>query len=132
MRSLSGGQRQLLAVARAMRDRPQLLILDEPTASLGVNESAQVEELTANVREQGTTVLLASHDIDQMFRLADRIVVLRHGRVVADVQAAGSHPDDIIALISGQETDSSARRQLRRLHGLADRLRRPIRPRASR
>ena len=120
--TLSGGQRQLLAVARAMCDQPLLLILDEPTASLGVNESLQVEQLTVGVREQGTTVLLVSHDIDQMFRLADRIVILRHGRVVADVIPAESHPDDVIALISGQQTDSSARRQLSRLHGLADRL----------
>ncbi len=120
--TLSGGQRQLLAVARAMCDQPLLLILDEPTASLGVNESVQVEQLTVGVREQGTTILLVSHDIDQMFRLADRIVVLRHGRVVADVIPAESHPDDVIALISGQQTDSSARRQLSRLHGLADRL----------
>ena len=120
--SLSGGQRQLLAVARAMADRPALLILDEPTASLGVNESAQVEQLTVGVRERGTSVLLVSHDIDQMFRLADRIVVLRHGRLVADVATSQSHPDEVIALISGQLTDSSARRQLSRLHGLADRL----------
>ena len=120
--SLSGGQRQLLAVARAMVDRPQLLILDEPTASLGVNESAQVEQLTVGVRERGTSVLLVSHDIDQMFRLADRIIVLRHGRRVADVATAQSHPDEVVALISGQLTDSSARRQLSRLHGLADRL----------
>jgi ABC-type multidrug transport system ATPase subunit/signal transduction histidine kinase len=120
--SLSGGQRQLLAVARAMADQPQLLILDEPTASLGVNESAQVEQLTVGVRETGTSVLLVSHDVDQMFRLADRIVVLRHGRLVANVVTSQSHPDEIIALISGQLTDSSARRQLSRLHGLADRL----------
>jgi ABC-type multidrug transport system ATPase subunit/signal transduction histidine kinase len=120
--SLSGGQRQLLAVARAMADRPQLLILDEPTASLGVNESAQVEQLTVGVRERGTSVLLVSHDVDQMFRLADRIVVLRHGRLVAEVATAESHPDEVVALISGQLTDSSARRQLSRLHGLADRL----------
>ena len=120
--SLSGGERQLLAVARAMCDEPRLLILDEPTASLGVSESVQVEALTAGVRAHGTTVLLVSHDIDQIFRLADRIVVLRHGRVVADLAASASHPDDVIALISGQQTDSSARRQLSRLHGLADRL----------
>jgi signal transduction histidine kinase/ABC-type branched-subunit amino acid transport system ATPase component len=120
--SLSGGQRQLLAVARAMCQQPRLLILDEPTASLGVNEEAQVERLTLNLREGGTPVLLVSHDIDQMFRLADRIVVMRQGRVVAEVNPAESHPDDVIALISGQQTDSSARRQLSRLHGLADRL----------
>ncbi|HZL54721.1 MAG TPA: ATP-binding protein, partial [Solirubrobacteraceae bacterium] len=73
-------------------------------------------------REHGTPVLLVSHDIDQMFRLADRIVVMRHGRVVAEINPAESHPDDVIALISGQQTDSSARRQLSRLHGLTDRL----------
>jgi signal transduction histidine kinase/ABC-type multidrug transport system ATPase subunit len=120
--TLSGGERQLLAVARAMSGRPRLLILDEPTGALGVNESAQVEQLTANVRAQGTTVLLVSHDIEQMFRLADRITVLRHGRVVADVDPEFSQPEDVVALISGQQTDSSARRQLSRLHGLADRL----------
>ena len=120
--SLSGGERQLLAVARAMAGDPRLLVLDEPTGALGVQESAQVERLTANVRARGTTVLLVSHDIDQMFRLADRIVVLRHGRVAAELDTAQSHPDEVISVISGQESDSSARRQLSRLHGLADRL----------
>jgi signal transduction histidine kinase/ABC-type multidrug transport system ATPase subunit len=122
VRWLSGGQRQLVAVARAMGRRPRLLALDEPTANLGVKESAQVEELIMSLREQGTTILLACHDIDQMFRLADRIVVLRQGRVVADLRPADTHPDDVIALLSGQTIDSSARHQLTRLHGLTDRL----------
>jgi signal transduction histidine kinase/ABC-type multidrug transport system ATPase subunit len=122
VRSLSGGQRQLVAVARAMAHKPRLLLLDEPTASVGVRESVLVEELIIRLREQGTTILLACHDIDQMFRLADRIVVLRHGRVIADVAPGDAHPDDVVALLSGQEVDSSARRQLTRLHGLADRL----------
>ncbi|HEV2244111.1 MAG TPA: ATP-binding cassette domain-containing protein [Streptosporangiaceae bacterium] len=120
--TLSGGQRQLVAVARAMARKPRLLLLDEPTAALGVSESAQVEELIARLRERGTTILLACHDIDQMFRLADRIVVLRHGRIVADVLPEQVHPDDVAALVAGQQVDSSARRQLNRLHGLADRL----------
>ncbi|HEV2373867.1 MAG TPA: ATP-binding cassette domain-containing protein [Streptosporangiaceae bacterium] len=119
---LSGGQRQLVAVARAMSRDPRLLVLDEPTASLGVTESAQVEELVMGLREKGTTILLAGHDIDRMFRLADRIVVLRQGRIVADLDPRSTHPDDVVALLSGQEVDSSARRQLTRLHGLADRL----------
>jgi signal transduction histidine kinase/ABC-type multidrug transport system ATPase subunit len=122
VRTLSGGQRQLLAVARAMSCDPVLLILDEPTASLGVTESTQVEELIASLRQRGTTILLISHDIEQMFRLADRIVVLRHGRVVGDVRPEVAHPDEVAALVSGQRVDSSARRQLTRLHGLADRL----------
>ncbi|HEY2491068.1 MAG TPA: ATP-binding cassette domain-containing protein, partial [Streptosporangiaceae bacterium] len=120
--SLSGGQRQLVAVARAMGRRPRLLALDEPTSNLGVKESGQVEELIMSLREQGTTILLACHDIDQMFRLADRIVVLRQGRVVADLRPADTHPDDVVALLSGQQIDSSARHQLTRLHGLTDRL----------
>jgi signal transduction histidine kinase/ABC-type multidrug transport system ATPase subunit len=122
VKTLSGGQRQLVAVARAMGRHPQLLILDEPTAALGVKESRQVEELILGLREQGTTILLACHDIDQMFRLADRIVVLRQGRIVADLRPADTHPDDVVALLSGQEVDSSARRQLTRLHGLTDSL----------
>ena len=122
VRTLSGGQRQLLAVARAMSGKPRLLILDEPTASLGVIESAQVEELITSLRLQGTTILLVSHDIEQMFRLADRIVVLRHGRVAGDVHPDAAHPDEVAALLSGQRVESSARRQLTRLHGLADRL----------
>ena len=75
------------------------------------------------LREQGTTILLACHDIDQMFRLADRIVVLRQGRVVAErSHPRDTHPDDVVALLSGQQVDTSARRQLTRLHGLTDRL----------
>ena len=122
VRTLPGGQRQLVAVARAMGRKPRLLALDEPTASLGVKEAAQVEELIMSMREQGTTILLACHDIDQMFRLANRIVVLRQGRIVGDVRTADAHPDDVIALISGRQPVSSARQQLTRLHGLTDRL----------
>ena len=120
--SLSGGQRQLVAVARAMGRKPRLLALDEPTASLGVKESAQVEELIMGLKRQGTTILLACHDIDQMFRLADRIVVLRQGRIVGELRTADAHPDDVVALISGQQVDASAHQQLTRLHGLTDRL----------
>ena len=121
--SLSGGQRQLVAVARAMARRPRLLLLDEPTASLGVSESAQVEGLIARLRERGTTILLACHDIDQMFRLADRIVVLRHGRVVAEVIAGRGAPrrrrgPDLRPARSTPRRAASSTR----LHGLADRL----------
>jgi signal transduction histidine kinase len=122
VRSLSGGQRQLVAVARAIARRPRLLLLDEPTAALGAAMSRQVEDLIGDLRAQRTSVLLACHDVGLMFRLADRIVVLRQGQVVAEVAPAEVHPDDVVALQSGQNADSSARGQLTRLHGLTDRL----------
>ncbi len=122
IRSLSGGQRQLIAIARAMAGQPELLLLDEPTASLSIRFAAQVEELIAALRDKSTTIVIACHDLDLMFRLADRIVVLRHGRVAADVESSTVRPDDVAALLSGQELDSSARRQLTRLHGLTGRL----------
>jgi signal transduction histidine kinase/ABC-type multidrug transport system ATPase subunit len=122
IRALSGGQRQMVAVARAMAHNPRLLLLDEPTASLGMQEAALVERLITRLREQGTTILLSCHDTGLMFRLSDRIVVLRHGRVVTEVSTDEVRPDDVMALIAGQAVDSSARRQLTRLHGLTGRL----------
>ena len=122
IRALSGGQRQMVAVARAMAHNPRLLLLDEPTTSLGMQEAALVERLITRLREQGTTILLSCHDTGLMFRLSDRIVVLRHGRVVTEVSTDEVHPDDVMALIAGQAVDSSARRQLTRLHGLTGRL----------
>ncbi len=120
--TLSGGQRQLLAVARAMRDSPRILFLDEPTAALGVFEAAEVEDLILRLRAGGATGVLVTHDLDQMFRLADRILVLRAGRLVADLDSEDAHPDDVVALMSGQAVESSARGQLSRLQRLADRL----------
>jgi signal transduction histidine kinase/ABC-type multidrug transport system ATPase subunit len=120
--SLSSGQRQLVAVARAMEGQPRLLVLDEPTAFLGVQETKQVEDLITRLKGRGTTILLVSHDVEQVFNLADRILVLRRGRVVADLIPAETHPDEVVAIMSGHEPDVTARQQLSRLQNLVDQL----------
>jgi signal transduction histidine kinase/ABC-type branched-subunit amino acid transport system ATPase component len=120
--SLASGQRGLLALAMALVRQPRLLLLDEPTAALGAAETADVERLLERVRHDGIAVVLATGDIRQMFRVADRVVVLRHGRVAAQIEPSNSHPDDVAALLAGGTVDGSARRQLTRLHGLADSL----------
>jgi signal transduction histidine kinase/ABC-type multidrug transport system ATPase subunit len=120
--TLSGGQRQLVAIARAVRRSPALLVLDEPTASLGVHETMVVERLLDELRAAGTAILLVSHRLDQVFALADRIAVLREGRILTVASPLEVHPDDVVAMMSGIETVSAARRQLRRLHSLVEQL----------
>ncbi|MCU1452325.1 MAG: D-xylose transport ATP-binding protein XylG [Acidimicrobiales bacterium] len=119
---LSGGQRQLVAIARAVRRNPAVLVLDEPTASLGVNETLIVERVLRELRSAGAAILLVSHRLDQVFGLADRIAVLRDGRILTVASPLEVHPDDVVAMMSGIETVSSARRQLRRLHSLVEQL----------
>jgi len=120
--SLSGGQRQAIAVTRALSGNPAILVLDEPTANLGHNETRAVLALVRDLRATGTTVVLITHQLEHVFHLVDRILVLRHGRVVADVSSREVHPDDVVAMQSGIEADSTASRQLRRLGSLVEQL----------
>jgi signal transduction histidine kinase/ABC-type branched-subunit amino acid transport system ATPase component len=120
--TLSGGQRQAIAVARALAGDPRLLILDEPTASLGRTETAAVLRLVRRLRAAGTAILLVTHQLEQVFDLADRIDVMRQGQIVATVSPREVHPDDVVALQLGIEVDSTASRQLRRLGSLVEQL----------
>ncbi|MGB9111703.1 MAG: ATP-binding cassette domain-containing protein [Acidimicrobiales bacterium] len=120
--SLSSVELKLVAIARAMQSEPRVLVLDEPTEALGVQETRQVEDLIEKVKAQGTTILLVTRDVNQAFHLADRILVLRDGRVVADVAPTESHPDDVVAIMSGRAPDVTARQQLSRLQSLVDQL----------
>ena len=120
--TLSRGERQLLAVAVALARKSRLLVLDEPTAALGLLETGELEGVIRGLARDGRGVLLATRDIDQMFRLADRIVMLRQGRVITELDPRETHPDEVAALLTGQPVESSARRQLERLHGLSNRL----------
>ena len=101
--SLSGGQRQSVAIARAIVWASKLVIMDEPTAALGVAQSQAVLELVHRVRERGTSVVIISHILPHVLELADRIAVMRHGVKVADVPAAGVTQDTLIELIVGYE-----------------------------
>jgi signal transduction histidine kinase len=105
-----------------MQSHPLLLVLDEPTASLGVKETRLVEELIVKLKAQGTTVLLVSHEVEQVFNLADRILVMHRGRVVADLLPSQTHPDDVVAIMSGHPPATTARHQLTRLQNLVDQL----------
>ena len=88
---LSGGQRQSVAIARALLGEPKLVILDEPTAALGVAQTAQVLDLVRRLRERGLGVILISHNLADVFAVADRIVVLRLGRNAGEFPAESRH-----------------------------------------
>jgi fructose transport system ATP-binding protein len=99
--SLSGGQRQGVAVARAATWAQRLVIMDEPTAALGVKETGQVLDLIRRVRERGLPVILISHDMPNVFELADRIQIMRLGKRVAVVTPQSHSMPEAVALMTG-------------------------------
>jgi D-xylose transport system ATP-binding protein len=99
--SLSGGQRQAVAIARAAMWDAKLVILDEPTAALGVVQTEQVLALVRQLREHGLGVVVISHNLHEVFSVANRIIVLRLGRRVATFDQQSTTPDDVVAAITG-------------------------------
>lgn len=99
--TLSGGQRQGIAVARAMNLDADLIIMDEPTAALAVAEVRKVLGFIERLRDQGKSIILISHNIQDVFAVSDRITVMRHGRCIAVRRTAETVPEDIIGLITG-------------------------------
>jgi D-xylose transport system ATP-binding protein len=97
--TLSGGQRQAIAIARAIHFDAKVLIMDEPTAALGPEETAKVGALVRELSGQGIGILLISHDIHDVFELAHRLVVMRNGRVVGAVRTAEVSKDEALAMI---------------------------------
>jgi D-xylose transport system ATP-binding protein len=105
VRRLSGGQRQAVAICRAAGFGSRIVIMDEPTAALGHRETARAEELIASLRDRGLAVLLISHDFAQVQRLADRVYVMRGGRVTATLGREDISPERLVALVTGAEED---------------------------
>lgn len=106
--TLSGGQRQSVAVARAVMWNSKVVLLDEPTAALGVEQTKQVKELILRLREKGLGVVVISHNLADVFDVTDRIVVLRLGRRVATFETQAASRRDVVSSITGAEFGETA------------------------
>jgi fructose transport system ATP-binding protein len=104
IRNMSGGQRQCVAIARTAAFKSKLVIMDEPTAALGVQETAQVENIIRTLKEAGEPLILVSHNMRQVFDLVDRIVVFRRGRIVANLRKEDTDGQDVVAHITGAKS----------------------------
>lgn len=101
---MSGGQRQCVAIARTATFHSKLTIMDEPTAALGVQETAQVENIIRTLKEAGEPLILVSHNMRQVMDLVDRIVVFRRGRICANLKKEETNGEDVVAYITGAKT----------------------------
>ena len=100
---MSGGQRQCVAISRSASFASKLIIMDEPTAALGVQETTQVENIIRGLKEQGVPLILISHNLRQVFNLVDKIWVFRRGRIVGEVIAAETDGNEIVSMITGMQ-----------------------------
>jgi D-xylose transport system ATP-binding protein len=117
VKSLSGGQRQSVAIARAIHFNARILIMDEPTAALGPAETAQVRDLVAQLKAEGLGIFLISHDIHDVFDLADRISVMLQGRLVGTVDKESVTQDEVLAMIiMGKRPGEVTEKELAALH----------------
>jgi fructose transport system ATP-binding protein len=104
IRNMSGGQRQCVAIARTATFASKLIIMDEPTAALGVQETRQVENIIRQLKANGEPMILISHNMRQVFDLVDRIVVFRRGRIVANLNKSETSGEDVVSYITGAKT----------------------------
>ena len=118
VKSLSGGQRQSVAIARAVHFNAKILIMDEPTAALGPAETAQVRELITQLKAEGIGIFLISHDIHDVFDLSDRISVMMQGRLVGTVNKNEVTKDEVLAMIiAGKKPGEATAQEMAALHG---------------
>ena len=105
--ALSGGQRQSVSIARSLLGNPKLVILDEPTAALGVAQTAQVLDLVIRLKERGLAVIMISHNLADVFAVADRVVVLRLGKNAGEFVVKDTDTDTIVSAITGAESGTT-------------------------
>ncbi|MET9296860.1 ATP-binding cassette domain-containing protein [Streptomyces sp. NPDC003077] len=115
--SLSGGQRQTVAIARSLLGEPKVVILDEPTAALGVEQTAQVLDLVERLRERGLGVVLISHNMADVKAVADRVAVLRLGRNNGTFDVKTTSQEEIVSAITGATDNAVTRRKARSAEG---------------
>jgi simple sugar transport system ATP-binding protein len=101
VRQMSGGQRQAVAIARTMLSEARIVLMDEPTAAISVRQVAEVLNLIRQLRDRGIAVILISHRMPDVFSVADRVIVMRRGRKVADKPIVMSSPEEVTGLITG-------------------------------
>ena len=99
--SMSGGQRQCVAISRAAGWGSKLIVMDEPTAALGIQETKKVEEIIKNLKDRNIPVIIISHNLRQVFNLVDKIAVFRQGRIIDIVKTNEVSGNDVVALITG-------------------------------
>jgi ABC-type sugar transport system ATPase subunit len=104
IRDLSGGQRQGIAIARATHWANKIVLMDEPTAALGVAETARVEKIIGSLKARSLPILIISHSLDQVFRLSDRICVLRRGKQIGIRETTKTDKNEIVSMITGLST----------------------------
>jgi D-xylose transport system ATP-binding protein len=118
VQSLSGGQRQAIAIGRAIHFNARILIMDEPTAALGPAETAQVRDVIKQLKSEGIGIFLISHDIHDVFDLADRISVMLHGRLVGTVNKTDVTTDEVLGMIiMGKLPNEVTEKELAELRG---------------
>jgi ABC-type sugar transport system ATPase subunit len=103
VRTLSGGQRQAVAISRSLLGDPKVVLLDEPTAALGIVQTAQILKLIERLRERGLGVIVISHNLANVFEVADRIAVLRLGRMAATLETRDVSREEVVGAITGAE-----------------------------
>lgn len=101
VKQMSGGQRQAVAIARTRLSEAKIVLMDEPTAAISVRQVAEVLNLIRHLRDQGIAVVLISHRMPDVFDVADRVIVMRRGRKVADKQIEATSPEEVTGLITG-------------------------------